>query len=156
MDSSVDKITVEAVTPQIADHRRKERDQAIDELLDGLTNERNKLLFGALLMDSMRDDFPYKKSRPPAEIEEFLFGDGQSYDGLDAPMLVEMVLGWLKANAKVFGKAGEKVAGLVKGKLGALDRSNSEAMTSTVDGSSSKMPSSPPLVGASDLSGLNN
>ncbi len=138
-ESKVDKIVVEAVSPEVADHRRKERNAAIDELLDGITNERNRLLIGKLLMDSLRDEFPYKKDRPPAEIEEFLDGDNEKYEGLDAPMLVEMVTGWLKANAKVFGATGERVAGLVKGKLSGLqDPSPSENKKSTNDGSSSR------------------
>lgn len=142
-ESVVDKITVEAVTAEVANHRRGERNQAIDELLDGLTNERNRILFGRLLMDSLRDDFPYKKDRPPPEVEEFLFGDNEEYTGLDAPILVEMVTGWLKANAKVFGSTGEKVVGLVKGKLSALQApSPSVEKTNTTDGSNSKMPSS--------------
>lgn len=138
-ESVVDKITVEAVSPEIADHRRKERQGAIDELLDGFSSVRNKLLLGALIMDSLRDDFPYKKDRPAIEIEEFLYGDKGDYTGIDAPMLVQLVAGWLKANSKVFGPAGEQVAELVRGKLAALqNRSVSEPTTSPVDGSSSR------------------
>lgn len=144
-ESTVDKITVEAVTPEVADHRRTERNKAIDELLDGLTNERNRTLFGRLLMDSMRDEFPYKKNRPAPEVEAFLDGDGERYEGLDMPMLVALVTGWLKANAKVFGSTGERLAGLVKGKLEALQvPSTSGETTSTAGGSSSKTPSSEP------------
>lgn len=142
-DSMVDKITVEAVTPETANHRRKERDEAIDELLKGLTNNRTRIMFGRLFMDSLREEFTYTKERPVTEVEEFLDGDGESYEGLDGPMLVELVTGWLKANAKVFGKAGEKVTGLVRGKLEALQsRSVSEATPSPVNGPSSKIASS--------------
>lgn len=154
-ESVVDKITVEALSPEIAGYRRKERDTAIDELLDGLTNERNRLLFGRLLMDSLRDEFSYKKDRPAPEVEEFLFGDGEKYEGLDTPMLVQMVTGWLKANAKVFGSVGEKMAGLVKGKLEALDP-QSETMTSTADGSSSRTLSLVRSDSDSESSGLNS
>ena len=156
-ESTVDKITVEAVSPEVADHRRKERDAAIDELLDGLTNERNRLLFGRLLMDSLRDEFPYKKDRPAPEVEEFLFGDGEQYQGLDAPQLVALVTGWLKANAKVFGSAGERVAGLVKGKLEALQApSISGERTNPAGGYSSKTPSSEPSDSDSSGSSSND
>jgi hypothetical protein len=151
-DFSVNKITVEAVSPAVADHRRKERHDAIDQLLDGVTNQRTRLLFGKLLMDSMREEFEYKKDRPLPEVEEFLFGDKEGYEGLDTPILVQMVVGWLKANAKCFGSAGEKVVGLVKGRLEALQNlSASEPTASTTDGSSSKKPSLVLLGSDSDL-----
>lgn len=141
---SSDEIVIQAVSVELADHRRKERDGAIDELLDGLTNKRNRLMLGALLMDSLREEFEFKKERPPAEIEEFLFGDGEEYQGIDMPILVEMVKGWLKANSKVFGAMGEQMGARVKAMLGALQNpSTSEGMTSPTDGSSSKTPSSP-------------
>lgn len=144
-ESVVDKITVEAVSPQIADHRRKEREDAIDALINGLTNKRSLLMLGALLMDSLRDEFPYDRERDTQDVELFLYGNGDDYHGLDAPMLSQMVQGWLKANAKVFGDTGEQVVGLFKGKLEALRNLSPLAeMTSTTDGSSSKTPSSEP------------
>lgn len=152
-DSTVDKITMQAPTPEIAEHRRKERNQAIDELIDGLTNDRNRLMFGALLMDSLRDDFPYAKERSAKDIEEFLFGeendeiedDPDAYHGIDLPTLAALVAGWLKANSKVFGATGEKLTGMVRARLGGLQSlSPSAETTSPVDGSSSKTPSSEP------------
>lgn len=141
----VEKITVNAVSPETADHRKRTRDAAIDELIDSLTNERNKILFGRLLMDSLREEFGYKKDRPVVEVEHFLEGDGEQYEGLDAPMMAQLVGGWLKANAKVFGSTGEKMAGLVRGKLELLrDPSMSGEMTKPADGSNSKIPSSAP------------
>jgi len=138
-ESVVDKITVQAVAPEVADHKRKERDRAIDELIEAVTNTRNRYMLGRLLMDSMREEFPYKKDRPAAEVEEFLDGDGDKYQGIDLPTLKEMMVGWLKANAKVFGSTGEKVTALVRGKLEALQTpSPSEEMPSTVNGSSSR------------------
>lgn len=145
-ESVVDKITVQAVSAEVADHRRKERDGAIDELIEGLTNPRNRVLFGRLLMDSLREEFEYKRDRSTAEVEEFLNGDGAEYEGLTLPVLAEMVVGWLKANAQVFGSAGEKMTALVKGRLEALQApSISGEKTSTVDGSSSRTLSLVPL-----------
>jgi len=153
-ESKVDKITVQAVSPEVAEHRRKERNDAIDELLDGMTNARNRILIGKLLMDSLRDEFPYKKDRAAAEVEEFLDGDGENYEGLDTPMIVQMIVGWLKANAKVFGSAGEKMVDLVKGRLGALQSpSPSAGKTSSTDGSSSKTLSLVPSDSDSDSNG---
>lgn len=152
-DSKVEKMIVHATTPELSEHRRKERNAAIDELLGGLTNTRNRILIGRLMMDSLREEFPYKKDRTAAEVEEFLDGDGEQYQGLDTPTLVQMVVGWLKANSKVFGATGEKVVELVKGKLGAPQNpSPSVEKTSSTDGSNSKKLSLVPLDSDSNLS----
>jgi hypothetical protein len=145
-DSAVDKITVSAPTPEVSEYHRKARDQAIDELIGAFTDKRNRILFGKLLMDSLREEFEFSKERDPAEVEEFLFGDGtEAWQGLDLPMTVQLCTGWLAANAKVFGDVGEKVIALVRGRLELpLSPSPSEETPSTVDGSSSKTPSSQP------------
>lgn len=148
----VEKITVEAMTPESASSAQQQKDAAIEDLLSALANPRNRLLVGQLLMDSLRDEFPYKKDRPIPEIEEFLYGDGESYQGLELPILANLIKGWMKANARVFGEAGERVAGIVQSRLGNLrSESTSEPMT-PASGSSSKTQSSMPSDGVSESS----
>lgn len=154
-----DEIVIEAVQPAVADHRRKTRDEAIDQLIDALTDGRNRILFGKLLMDSMRDEFSYKRDRDAREVEEFLFGDGNEYEGIDAPTMADMVKGWARANAKVFGPMGEKMVALVRGKLEVLREdspSNEDETASTTDGSSSRTLSLVPLDSDSELNGSSN
>lgn len=150
-DVEVEKITVQSVDPSTMAYRAKERSQALDTLISGLTNARTRLLFGKLLMDSMRDEFPWKKDRGVDEVEEFLYGDGKDYQGIDLPVLTEMVKGWMAANAKVFGSAGEQAVGLVRARLQSLRAESSPVpeTTSPTNGSDSKTPSSTPLATAS-------
>ncbi len=152
----MEEITTEAVTKEMAEYRQKQREQAIERIMGVLADERSKLLLGKLWMDSLRDEFPYRKSRPATEIESFLYGserDDDSYTGLDLPMMIELFKGWMKANAQVFGTEGEKMVGLVRAKVveaaGSAPRSGKTEPTS---GDASKTPSSPQSAGDSQPS----
>lgn len=153
----IEDITTDALTPEMAQHRQREKDRAIEVLFDSVCDMRNRNLIGLLLMDSLRDEFPYKVDRPIAEVEAFLYGDGSdTYTGLDIPLLIELVRGWLKGNAQVFGASGESMVGLVKAKLESLRDSRlakkePEGMSPT-SGEPSKTPSSLQLVQDSPLS----
>jgi hypothetical protein len=139
-DSEVLEVSVE-----LLEYRRKERSEALESLFGALGDPRSRLLLGKLLMDSLRDEFEFKPNRTAAEVEEFLYGDGQGYDGLDTPALISFLMGWMKANARVFGKSGESLVGLVKAKLENLRVESLSAMEETkpTNGDSSKTPSSP-------------
>lgn len=139
-------IVTEALDIDMAKHRVKERDDAIKTIMGTLADKRSLMLLGKLFMDSLRDDFPYAVERHPQDVDEFLYGteDGD-YHGLDAPQLMEMVQGWMKANATVFGSAGEQMVGLVRAKIEGL-RDSSLEKTDSTSGSTSKTPSSPQLV----------
>jgi len=159
-DTEVEKITVQGVSTEVLSYRAKEKAQAIDELVTGLTNARTRLLLGKLLMDSMREEFDWKRERTTAEVEEFLDGDGKGYAGLDVPTMVELVKGWMAANSKAFGLMGEQVVDLVSARLQGLraasdlaKRELSQEKTEVQDstnGSSSKTASSTPLATVSD------
>lgn len=115
--------TIDAVSLEMATFRAKERDDAIGALFDTAGDVRTQLLLGMLIMDSLRDEFPYATDRPTADVEEFLFGSGNSddeYTGLDAPAMVDLFKGWMQANAKVFGSSGEKMVGALKSKAADL------------------------------------
>lgn len=152
-DFSMEDITTEAISEDMAKHRQRERDKAIETILESL-DARSIILVGKLFMDSLRDEFPYKKQRSGREVEEFLYGmegsdeegEEQEYTGLDMPMLIQLFSGWMKANAKVFGELGEKLAGLVRGRLDQLQGDSNLETTTPASGSSSKSPTSPQLV----------
>lgn len=150
-DVVVKESTVAESSPAVMQARAAARDAAIQSLLSALGDPRNRLRLGRLLMDSLADEFPFAADRAPAEVEEFLYGNKEQ-EGLDLPLLADLLKGWIKANAKQFSKAGELVAARL-GDLGGLvsqppSPSPSETATPS-DGSSSKTPSSPPSPPAS-------
>jgi len=147
---TISKTTIQPMSPETMKARGDERQTAITTLLESISDPRNRLLLGRLLMDSLREQFDYKNDRSAAEVEEFLLGDGQDYMGLDLPALTGMLQGWIKANAKVFGAAaGEQVAAAVRERLSGL-QTNSQSETPTqTDGSNSKTQSTPQSVAAS-------
>lgn len=146
----LEDITTDALSVEMAKHRMDERSGAIETIMGTLADSRSLLLLGKLFMDSLREEFPYDKRRSAQEVEEFLFGsdeevDGeQSYTGLDLPVLVEMFKGWMKANALVFGEAGEQLVGLVKAKIEGLTTESDSVTTEPTNGEPSKIPSSQP------------
>lgn len=139
--TKIQKITVSAVTPELAAQKSKERREALEDLFGALEESNNRLLLGRLLMDSMRDEFPYQKTRTPKDVLEFLDGDGQGYEGIDVPTLALLIGGFIKANAKSFGGVGEQLVGAVKTKLSVLREtspSETPGTAPTSGGSNSK------------------
>jgi len=145
----MEDIQTQPLDIEMARHRVAERNAAIKTIMGTLADPRSLMLLGKLFMDSLRDEFPYCKDRDPREVDEFLYGeegDDAEYTGLDAPVLVELFQGWMKANATTFGASGESLVGLVKAKIeGLVEDSNSETPDPT-SGEPSKTPSSPQLV----------
>jgi hypothetical protein len=143
----LEDISTQPLSIEMAEHRMAERNGAIEQILNTLADSRSIILLGRMFMDSLRDDFEYKKDRSPADVEEFLFGEegaDDDYEGLDMPVLIELFQGWMKANATVFGEAGESMVGLVRKKLESLQISESSSETTDpTNGDSSKTPSSP-------------
>jgi len=144
-DFFMEDIQTEPLSIEMAQHRLAERNEAIETILDTLADERSIRLLGKLFMDSLRDNFPYAKDRSIADVEEFLFGEGEDdeYQGLDMPTVVELFQGWMKANATVFGEAGEQLVGLVRAKIEGLRADSSSEPTSPTNGEPSKTPTSP-------------
>ena len=132
--------------------RIKERDDAIGGLIDMIGDGRNLRLLGKAWMDSMMDEFPRKRGgAQPQEVEEFLFGDGKDWGGLEIPTMIEMMGGWLRANSRVFGELGEKLVGVAKAKIEEhLRAASTSVQPNPTNGSDSKTPSSPPSPSDSD------
>jgi len=83
-----------AVTPEMVKVRTDQTNRTIQEALDGLFADQNRLLIGKVLMDSMRGICPRKPDNK--QIEEFLAD-------LDLGQVVEMFQGVAKATAEVTG-----------------------------------------------------
>lgn len=144
----MEDITTTAISQEMAQYRQTQRDGAIEQIMGTLADARSLILLGRLFMDSLRDDFDYKRDRPAQDVEEFLYGhegNDEEYQGLDMPVLIELFAGWMKANAKVFGQAGEKMVGLVRGRLEQLQTESRSETTDSTSGKDSKTPSSSPL-----------
>lgn len=148
-DFFVEDITTSAVSQEMAKYRQAERERAIDEIASTLSNKRSMMVLGKLWMDSLRDEFPYRMDRSPKEVEEFLYGEEDGdYSGLDAPSMISLFQGWMKANAKVFGEMGEKMVGLVRERLESelqlVSPSEPGTETEPTSGDASKSPTSSP------------
>lgn len=114
----IQKTRVSAVSTEVLEYRAKQQRVAIEELFS-LLDRRSMMLLGEMLMDSLRDEFTYARQRAPQDVEEFLFGAGEEAGeaAMDLPLFVGLMQGWIKANSKVFGDMGEKLVGLVKGRI---------------------------------------
>lgn len=146
----MEDITTEPISEEMATYRQNERERAIETIFNTLADKRSVIVLGRLLMDSLRDEFPYKSDRDALEVEEFLYGEEGSdseYRGIDMPTLVALFGGWLKANQKVFGDTGERMVGVVRRRLEDLqpgsDSKTPELETTPTNGESSSKPSSP-------------
>jgi hypothetical protein len=87
-------IQQQAISPEMAKLRAEQSAKAMQEALDGLFADQNRLLIGRILMDSLRGMQPRKPT--PEQIENFLAE-------LDLGQVVELLQGVAKANAEVFG-----------------------------------------------------
>jgi hypothetical protein len=83
-----------AISPEMARMRTEQINKTIQEALDGLFADQNRLLIGKVMMDSMRGICPRKPDNK--QIEDFLAD-------LDLGQVVEILQGVAKANAEVFG-----------------------------------------------------
>lgn len=100
----------EAISREMAMYRDTEKAKAIKEAWGMLLNDETRLLVGAMLMDSLRDDCP----RNPSGEQVSLFIDNEN---MDLPTVVEFIKGFLEANASIFGETGKELAGMVKAKV---------------------------------------
>lgn len=139
------KVSTEALSKEMAEYRNASRNDAIEVLIDTLCDQHNQVLLGRLWMDSLQDEFPYDKKRSSADVEEWLFGDDEDYNGLDLPIMVDICAGWLAANGKSFGDSGESLGRLLKQRVTALKQEDSsetkEPTSSTVSSKPTLMPS---------------
>lgn len=90
----------EAISPQLAKLRQESRASAITDLIEAVTDERNALVIGRVIVDSLRDDFPRKMK--DSDVQDFV-------SKLEAPRLVELLKGVMAANGKVLGPLEDRV-----------------------------------------------
>jgi hypothetical protein len=147
-ETTIKESTVAAAAPEIVKARSASRDAAIEALLLSLGDARNRLRLGRLLMDSLADLFPYHADRPAAEVESFLYGDGQT-EGIDLPLLTDLVSGWIAANAKQFTKVGELLPVRLGGAAAGFPAPSPLTAPAPSSGFDSRTPSSPPSPPAS-------
>lgn len=140
-DFMINEVNVKPSDLKVLKAKQEHREEVIADLLKIFTSRPRLIRLARIWMDSMSELFPRHRDVPSlAEAEEFLFGDGEEYAGLEIPQMVDIVSGWLQANSKAFGEMGEKMVALVKEQM----------EPSATNGESSNTPSSPPLATVSD------
>lgn len=107
-ESTIDRTNIDGLSPQMAEMCDKQKKQAVADAVESLLSERNKLMIGKLLADSLRDEF--ERNPSDTEINEFI-------GTLDLASLVEFLMGMAEANAKVFGPVGERIRDAIGSKL---------------------------------------
>lgn len=88
----------QAMTPDMAKLRAEQARATMQEAVEAIFADSNRLLIGRILMDSMRGICPRRPDTK--QIEEFLAD-------LDLGQVIEMISGVVKANAEVFGPLGQ-------------------------------------------------
>jgi hypothetical protein len=106
-----EEIISAGVEPPIIAAMDARKDKAIETLVQAICSRKSQIALGTLLMDSLRDEFPYKRVRPVAEVEAWLYGDESGeYQGLEVPQMAGLIKGWVAANAEQFGDVGKQMA----------------------------------------------
>ena len=98
----IQKTVIEPINPDLARLRTQQRQGAIEGAVNALLDDKSRTAIGELLMDSLKDDFPRGKKRPPEECLDFV-------DSMDIATFVEFLKGLAEANAKVFGDLGKEL-----------------------------------------------
>lgn len=106
------EVMINPVSVDLYEARQKQREIAINNLVDAFSKPENQLLLVELIFDSCRDIFPRRPES--AQLDEFL-GD------IDTAALASMLKGVAKANAKVFGPLGGRVSAALARKLETLE-----------------------------------
>ncbi len=110
-ESTISRTNIGAISPELAKLRDEQKRTGIEGAIESLLSEHNKLTLGRMLTDSLRENFA--RDVPDGEITDFL-------SMLDLDMTVQMVMGLVEANAKVFGPLGQRAKSAIEKKLGEL------------------------------------
>lgn len=106
-------LSIDAISPELAELRYKQKQKAIEDLMDAILSEDSSFLLVDLVVDSMRDaGFP--KNMSTSQKAEWL-------QNCSATAMVEMVIGVIEANKSLFsplGKWGETAVSALKNKIG--------------------------------------
>lgn len=125
-------LSIDAISPELAEVRYKQKQRALEDLVDAILSEDSSFLLVDMIVDSMRDaGFP--KNMSTSQKAEWL----QNCSGT---AMVEMVIGVIEANKSLFaplGKWGETAVSALKNKMGGPTTSEpSEATLKMHTGSS--------------------
>lgn len=91
------------ISAELAILRTEAREKSIRQLVDAVTDTKNKIIIGLIVCDSMRDVFD--RDMDDDSVSSFVDDPDLTMD-----ILVEMLTGVAKANKKVFGPLGGKVS----------------------------------------------
>ncbi len=118
-DSYKEEKAQQAISPELADKRYSQMHDAIDSLMELLTEVEFRNVISNIIMDSMRDLFPRtEKGKPGAGWPT----DQEFFDEMPVTLLPGLLMGVLKANRKLFGPfAGVAESLMVKVKEAAED-----------------------------------
>lgn len=114
-DGTIERTNIAALTPEMAKFRDEQKKASVSAAVEALLCERNKLMIGKLLADSLRDDFD--RNVKEDEIKDFM-------ETLDISTLIQFLMGFAEANAKVFGPVGEKIRAAIGNKLRLVPEEN--------------------------------
>ena len=109
----IQKTMTEPINPDLARLRTKQRQAAVEGAITELMSDANRTVIGALLMDSLKDNFPRGKKQPPEACLEFV-------DSMDVATFIMFLRGLAEANAKVFGDLGKGLGLAVQAKADEL------------------------------------
>ena len=100
--------STEAIPVKLAELRTRERADAIEKLVEAVTDPKNADVIGAVVIDSLRDVFP---RRGPAVRDNPK--PGEWLESLGADTLVLLLRGVAAANKDVIGPLGDRVQAVV-------------------------------------------
>lgn len=87
---------------ELAKLRQEQKDKAIEDLIDAITEPENMAMVGLLIMDSLRDVFPRDKKREWPPGSEFI-------ESMEVTQIVPYIVGLAKANKKVLGPLADRL-----------------------------------------------
>jgi hypothetical protein len=113
------EIIAEAVSVEIAKFRAEQREKAVEELIECLTDKDSSAVIAELLMNSMRDEFPKgDPDNPPA---------AGFFAEINSSQIADLLTGFAKAHKEVFGPLGGMMEGAIRDRADILAKINPEA-----------------------------
>jgi hypothetical protein len=115
---------VQGLNPEVIEIRERKRSEAISDALGVLLNDSTRYQVGALLADSMRDDFSDNEAERAKEVRAFM-------DEIDLPVMIDLLKGYFKALAPVLDKSGNSILSNLQK---SVSREVSRALNGTEEG----------------------
>lgn len=100
---------VDAISVELAELREKQKTLAIDQIIDAVTLDANRMLLGKVVCSSVRDGFDLYPI-PNDDIQEFM-------DTVDIGTMIELIEGIFKANASIFAPLWDRVLQSLKDRI---------------------------------------